>query len=81
MKSTSSKLTQQTYDWAMFLGELESTDNKKLLNQVRQCPFTIVEQTDEKGFTLVHHAVLSCIAGKVQTLINLTKEFQHATDE
>lgn len=73
MKSDPSVLTTKTYDWAMCLIEIESKENSNLPNLVRNCPFTIVEQTDERGFTLMHHAVLSCVVGKVQTLVLLAK--------
>ena len=41
----------------------------------------MVEQADEKGFTLLHHAVLKCTPGKVQTLIDFIKELQNASQE
>ena len=48
---------------------------------VTHSPFAIVEQADEKGFTLLHHAVLKCIPGKVKSLIDLAKDLQRATDD
>ena len=48
---------------------------------VSNCPVPITEQADEKGFTLLHHAVLKCVPGKVLALIQLAKELQDATDD
>lgn len=67
--------TQMTmeFDWTIFLAELETKEDDLLEMHLRNCPFHINEQADEKGFTLIHHAVLKCIPGKIETLINLAK--------
>ena len=63
------------------MAELETKENEMLRMQIRNCPLPIVDQADERGFTMMHHAVLKCIPGKVLTLINLVKEIQNADDE
>ena len=47
---------------------------------VKNCPHEIVTQQDEKGFNLLHHAVLKCIPGKIEKLISLAKKIQNASD-
>ena len=47
---------------------------------IKNCPYEIVKQKDEKGFTLLHHAVLKCIPGKVEKLLQLAKKIQKAED-
>ena len=68
------------FDWSIFLAELETKENEMLQMHLRSCPFLINEQADEKGFTLIHHAVLKCVPGKVQTLIDLAKSIQRLSD-
>ena len=41
---------------------------------IAKCQVAIVAQKDEKGFTLLHHAVLKCAPGKVKAVIELVKE-------
>lgn len=72
--------TEAIFDWACFIAELETNENDMIAIYVQRCPFLITEQADEKGFTLLHHAVLKCIPGKVLKLITLAKELQGATD-
>ena len=58
-----------TFDLSIFLRELEVPENTNLTRQVRFCPLPLYEQADEKGFTLMHHAVLACVPGKIEVLI------------
>ena len=75
--------TVETYqfDWTLWLAELETKENEMLPTIIRECPLSLTEQKDEKGFNLLHHAVLKCIPGKVQTLITLVQQIQGATEE
>lgn len=82
MDSTpSAALTQMTFDYNSIVRELEVPENTGLTRQVRFCPIPLCDQADDKGFTLMHHAVISCVPGKVEVLIQLVKEFQSATDD
>ena len=64
------------FDWANFLSALETPENDMLKIYITNCPIgiRIMDQADEKGFTLLHHAVLKCVPGKVLTLIKLVME-------
>ena len=61
--------TTSRFDWPLYLSELETKENEMLEIHIKNCPYEIVRQKDEKGFTLLHHAVLKCIPGKVEKLI------------
>ena len=62
------------FDWPLFLAELETKENEMLEIHVKNCSCEIVTQQDEKGFNLLHHAVLKCIPGKLEKLISLAKK-------
>jgi len=47
------------------LAELESQTSEMLIQYVKSCSFKLVEVRDEKGFSLLHHAVLKGVPGKV----------------
>ena len=68
------------FDWPLFLAELETKENEMLEIHVKNCSCEIVTQQDEKGFNLLHHAVLKCIPGKLEKLISLAKKQQNASD-
>jgi len=73
--SSQSGLTQTTFDWAIFLPELESMDDEMLAVQIRNnLSIDMTEVADDKGFTLLHHAVLKGVPGKVEALIGLVKK-------
>ena len=48
---------------------------------VKASPFVIANQKDDKGFTLLHHAVLKCVPGKVQKLLELARKVQKTSKE
>ena len=68
-----------TFDWAAYMVQLETEGHSGLRQLVSTCPFTITDQQDDKGFTLLHHAVLGGVEGKVEALVLLAKECQSAT--
>ena len=70
---TAIKQNTATFDWVVFSVQMEEDSNADLSQLVANCPFTITDQADEKGFTLIHHAVLGGVEGKVLALIQLAK--------
>lgn len=49
---------------------------------MKKCSHQLMDMVDEeRGFTLMHLAVLSGVEGKVLTLIDLAKKHQKATEE
>lgn len=70
-----------TFDWQLIMTELESTSNEGLTAAVRGSAVKITELADEKGFNLLHHAVLKEVPGKVKALIHLATQYQNATRE
>ena len=66
--------SSQLFEWASYQVQLESESNKILGAMISSSPHNIIQQTDEKGFTLMHLAVLAGVEGKVLALINLVKE-------
>ena len=63
------------------IAEMESLDNTGMLKQIERWPGKIIEARDEGGFSILHHAVLGCVQGKVAALISYVQELQGATDE
>ena len=59
------------FDWDAFLPELDEQDNTMLRVQIENSPVPLVSQADERGFTLLHHAVLKCAPGKLGSLIKI----------
>lgn len=68
-----------TFDWQLLMTELESGANEGLAAAVRSSAVKITELADEKGFNLLHHAVLKEVPGKVKALIHLATQYQNAT--
>ena len=68
------------FEWPLYLSELETKENEMLEIHIKNCGLDIWRQKDEKGFTLLHHAVLKCIPGKIEKLISLAKKIQKAED-
>lgn len=71
------KTSQQSLikvDWNFILAELESAEDDMLKLHLRSeiVPLSrIVEIVDDKGFNLLHHAVLKGVPGKVDVLLDL----------
>lgn len=65
-------------DWSNVLVELETKENDLLENYVREQKIDLLRETDEKGFSMLHYAVLKCIPGKVLKVINLAQNEQGA---
>ena len=63
------------FDWDKFSNHLEEPDNVHFVQMLQNYQRNLIDIKDEKGFTLLHHAVLCCIPGKVGALIKLVKEF------
>ena len=64
---------QENCDWDIVLAELESGDNAFLETYIKRLTFDITLTFDEKGFSMLHHAVLKGVPGKVKFLINIAK--------
>jgi len=63
------------FDWNVVLLELENPDNKHLGGVLRRYCSSgdITNIVDEKGFNLLHHAVLKSVPGKVKCLIDFVR--------
>ena len=81
-RRTSPKSIDDTpsFDWEVFLHEMETFDNKKLRLLIARSPVQIIRQLDQRQFTLLHHAALKGPPGKVKALLNLIVEIQHASE-
>lgn len=74
-------MTVSTFDHMSLVNEMENLNNAGLKKQIERWPGKVIDIRDESGFSVLHHAVLGCVHGKVATLISLVKELQGATDE
>ena len=64
------------FDWSFVLAELENPEDEMLKGHLKQTviPLSrIATIIDDKGFSLLHHAVLKGIPGKVAVIIDLFK--------
>lgn len=73
--------TQQTFDWQFALGELESEENLLLRNILMTLSNPITEVFDDKGLSLLHHAVLKGIEGKTMLLIDFARNKQKISED
>ena len=53
------------FDWLYFNAELENDEDFVLLDLLREAHVPITTLVDENGLTLLHHAVLNGVDGKV----------------
>lgn len=60
-------------DWSHLLAIMENGDDSNLIRYLEQSNVKITTLVDDKGFSLLHHAVLKQREEKIQTLINFTK--------
>lgn len=74
--STDSSMFPSVLDWSLLLAELEQPDFDLLRQYLRKLQINVLELADENGFTLVHHAVLKGIDGKVKQVISLADALQ-----
>lgn len=65
--------TTSTYNMDNIVGGLESTDHAILEQKLQRVPFSLMSKADDNGFTLLHHAVLAGVKGKVGSMIMLAK--------
>ena len=72
-KSRALEESAQTFDWQFALGELESEENLLLRNILMTLQNPITEVFDEKGLSLLHHAVLKGVEGKTTLLIDFAR--------
>ena len=61
---------EKEFDWAFCNSELENQDSYILMDILTECVGPISSLTDENGLTLIHHAVLKGVEGKVQILVD-----------
>ena len=77
---TEQQLPPLNIDWNYVLSELESPDDEQLSSHLKERvnPLIRIQSiVDDKGFSLLHHAVLKGIPGKVQVLIDLFNKGIH----
>jgi hypothetical protein len=43
---------------------------------IESCPIPIIDQYDERGFSILHHAAIKNIPGKVAEILKLTIIYQ-----
>lgn len=61
---------------------MESPDNFILCDILKDLKENkIVDVVDDNGLTLLHHAVLKGVEGKVELLVDFAKNFQKLKDE
>jgi hypothetical protein len=56
---------EKEFDWHFCTAELENTDSYILIDILRDVTVPISTLVDENGLTLIHHAVLKGVDGKV----------------
>lgn len=71
---------ENDFDWEMAISELESEHNLLLKNLLRTHNGPICTLSDEKGMTLLHHAVLKGVPGKTRFILEFSKT-QKTPDE
>ena len=62
------------FDWHFLTAELENQDSYILIDILRGVNVPITTLLDENGLSLIHHAVLKGVDGKVQILIDYAEK-------
>lgn len=62
------------FDFPYFLSEVRSLDNSMMEMILMDSNWPICDLRDEQGYTVLHHAVLVAIDGKVEHIIKVAKE-------
>ena len=69
------------FDWHYFNAELANDDDFVLLDLLREAQVPITALVDENGLTILHHAVLNGVDGKVQVLVDFAMNEQSIIEE
>ena len=67
-------IEEKEFDWHFCTAELENQDSYILIDILRDVTAPITTLMDENGLTLIHHAVLKGVDGKVQILIDYAEK-------
>ena len=64
---------EDEFDWEMAVSELEQESNLLLKNLLRTHNGPVCNLSDEKGMTLLHHAVLKGTPGKTRFILEFSQ--------